>query len=402
MRCSIRTVVCLTALCAGALFPQLIPAQIEEVTPEKTEAPVAFIYVSNVVNPNVTYDKDNVYAFTAAANGKLTKVSGSPFNYNIFDMGVNGKYLFGAESDGTTIDSFLMESNGSIHRVESKNTRTYNPGGCGAPGEFKIDHSGSTLYNTIEDPDCFGTHIQFFKIKDSSGKLSYLGDTSELGTGIFEVDFLGNNDFAYSPQCTVFDHEEVGGTYGYQRHSGGELTELNLGVVGPQPPENGNSYCPTAFATDPTHHMAALLYDEDADGDVYGNPVIATYSADANGNLTTASTPKNMGVVTVTGMYGGSMRMSTSGQLLAVGGQSGLKIFHFDGDQQVKEYKTLLTYESVGQPFWDKNDHLYVVTGTHSGDGKLHVYTVTPTGFSAAPGSPYAIPNPNYMIVQTK
>jgi hypothetical protein len=402
---SIRLAICLSAaLSAGAASGQAQTSQVDEAAdgPAVT-APTAFVYVSNITNPSGPTYIDDVYAFTAAADGKLTPVAGSPFKDNIFNLAVNGKYLFGGNGNGN-IDSYLMETSGALKKVETINPTTYNPGGCGNPGDFRIDHTGGVLYNVSEDPDCFGTHFQYFKISDTTGKLDYTSDTAELGTSIYEIDFLGNNKFAYSPICTIYDHEEVGYTVGLARHSNGDLTEVNLGNLGPVTPEVGNSYCPITFSTDPSDHMAALLQDEDSDGDLYGLPVIATYTAGANGALTTSSTHKNMPVLeTATGAYEGfSMRMSPSGKYLAVGAINGLEIFHFSGTAQATKYKILLTGNTIGEVYWDNNNHLYALVSNSPGTGKLYVYTVTSTSVTEATGSPYSIPNPYSVIVQPK
>ena len=49
--------------------------------------------------------------------------------------------------------------------------------------------------------------------------------------------------------------------------------------------------------------------------------------------------------------------------------------------------------------FWDNNNHLYAISGAA---GKLYVFTVTPTSASQAPGSPYSITAPAYLIVQPR
>jgi hypothetical protein len=49
--------------------------------------------------------------------------------------------------------------------------------------------------------------------------------------------------------------------------------------------------------------------------------------------------------------------------------------------------------------FWDNNNHLYAISQT---EGKLFVFTITPTSFSQAPGSPYPIVNPQNITVLAK
>ena len=60
------------------------------------------------------------------------------------------------------------------------------------------------------------------------------------------------------------------------------------------------------------------------------------------------------------------MKMSPSGQLLAVAGQEGLQIFHFNGSNPVTHYTALLTKEPVNQMFWDNDNHLYAISNTRS------------------------------------
>ncbi|MGA2534994.1 MAG: hypothetical protein ABSF53_03190 [Terracidiphilus sp.] len=397
---STRLLFCLTiSLCAQVLFAQTSNDRTEDDATIQSTTPAALIYVSNITNPtDYEHFISNVYAYTAAANGELKPVPGSPFSDNVAVEGVNGKYLFAMEADNLTIDSYLMEANGAIEKVSSTNTETYNPGECGSPGQFKIDHSGTVLYNSTVDPDCNGTHFQFFKIASATGKLSYEGATSEDDPPAFEIDFLGNNEYAYAPICASTEFSTSAGIYGYKRPSNGELTNLNLNVNPPETPQKGNFYCPYTLSTDPTHNMAMLLEDEDASGDLYGQPVIGVFSADANGNLTTTSTYHNMPAV----KGGYFLRMSPSGKLLAATGTDGLEIFHFNGANPVTKYTTLLSGENLAQAAWDSNNHLYVVGGTANGKGKLWVYTVTPTSVVETPGSPYAIPNPYSVIIQTK
>jgi hypothetical protein len=380
---------------APASFAQSSPGTTDVSKPDSSAAPIAFVYVSNAKNPSSNNDTANVYAYTAASNGKLTPVAGSPLNDNVAGIAANGTYLFGA--NGTIINSYKMGSKGTLSKVESIDTATYNPQGCGATGEIKVDHAGSFLYNTSEDPDCNGSHFQFFGINKSTGKLSYIGDTAEEYTP-YTLTFLGNDKFAYSPDCQYIDHEAIPGNLGFKQHSDGSLTDVDLGTVGPKPRESENFYCTTVYAADPTDHIAALLSDQDVDGDVYGNQVIATYTVGSNGKLATTSTYKNMPAAPTAGQYGAPMSLAPSAKYLAVGGPGGLEVFHFNGSSPVTRYKTVFTNNQVDNVYWDKSNHLYALGGPE-GHGKLWVYTVTSSSITEAPGSPYSIPNPISIIV---
>jgi hypothetical protein len=91
--------------------------------------------------------------------------------------------------------------------------------------------------------------------------------------------------------------------------------------------------------------------------------------------------------------------MSPSGKLLAVGGPGGLQVFHFNGAKPITDYTGLLTTDSIDQLFWDNNNHLYAISRQF---GNLFVFTVTPLGYSQAPGSPHPIVANQNLIVLPK
>jgi hypothetical protein len=55
---------------------------------------------------------------------------------------------------------------------------------------------------------------------------------------------------------------------------------------------------------------------------------------------------------------------------------------------------------SIQSLYWDHSNHLYALTWSNTGNGKLYVFTVTTTGAWQAPGSPHTIPNPDSLIVR--
>lgn len=405
------TLIAATLMLAGPAFSQV---------DQKAAPPaVAHVYVASA---------NKIYAFSAAADGKLTSVPGSPFNDSLSWIAANSHYLFGTEADGATIASFSMASDGALKEVASINTTNFysgrdGGGGCSPyfPVQFRIDHSGENLYNAVDPEDGFcGSVFQSFRIDNSNGQLTYLGAANWILNGGPSIDFLGNNQYAYSPQCTYVDGNASYFIVGFKRLSSGELDGFNTGpytgAAGPLPsdPSGQGNYCPLAVAPDPTDHMAVLLRDvANADDAPMRQavsaeccneaPVIATYTAAANGQISTKSTYHNMPTAETAQyqMTESQMRMSPSGKLLAVGG-SGLEIFHFNGASPITKYKIELTGKPITQIYWDKNDHLYAIeyNGTSS-TGKLYVYTVTSSSVTEAPGSPYTIPSPGNMTIHT-
>ncbi len=89
------------------------------------------------------------------------------------------------------------------------------------------------------------------------------------------------------------------------------------------------------------------------------------------------------------GYFPTGMNMSPDGKLLAVMGD-GLDVFHFNGAAPITPYRKALTTDNVTWIHWDKANHLYAL----STNGKLYVFTVTPTSIAAAPGSPYTTSGP--------
>jgi hypothetical protein len=370
------------ALCAAAIG-QTGSAQSSDDSIDNSSSPAAYIYVSRPTH---------VDGFAAASNGKLTAVSGSPFaNIAISHMSVTKKFLFGAGDDSQTLFTYSIASNGSLKQVASLDAQAYNSSNCGGMGPITIDQTGSTLYNIVNN-DCDDL-IQAYKI-ESNGSLKYVGSTdSGIGTDLFVVGpltFLGSNNYAYQWGCGG-DSFPAGGLIQYKRQSNGILVAESYPTL-PSPENTNDIYCPEAIASDPSDHMAVAAMEYDEYFDQIPPSLLVDYTTSSNGTLTTKSTYKNM---PETGFdYVGTMSISPSGKLLAVGGQ-GFEIFHFNGSSQATKFSGVLQAGSSFQQFaWDKSNHLYALT-----ENALYVYTVTTTSIEQAPGSPYSIPEASSVIV---
>jgi hypothetical protein len=121
--------------------------------------------------------------------------------------------------------------------------------------------------------------------------------------------------------------------------------------------------------------------------------VLASYTADLQGNLTTLNTSDT--VAKLGFGYARAMSISPAGDLLAVGGDNGFQLFHFNGALPITHYSSVLQPNNQFKEFsWDKSNHLFAV----SADG-LRVYNITPLAYSEAPGSPIPIPGAASVIV---
>ena len=378
-------------LCTAAAL-----AQVRDETTNATEftsapvstTPAAWVYVSSTPAGSST---NQIEAFVAVPNGALTTMTGSPFKENVTNMAVNGKYLFGTNSNGNSIDAYWMEGNGALTYTASTNTAL--SGDCNPLGQLFLDHTGATLYDMeFRGSGCSNNTYVSFTVNKPTGGVKNIGNSTANNWIYLPASFIGNNVFAYTASCLG---DMYWGMWGFQRSSSGLLTEVSITAAPPKPP-TGYFYCPSFAAADPTNHVAFTMQPVNQLNFSPDKPAqLATYTVDAKGNLSTTSTPANMPQIAVLGVT--DLGMSPSGLLLAVGGAGGLQIFHFNGASPITHYTGLLTTAEVDQFFWDNQNHLYVVGRTSN---KLWVFTVTPTSYVQAPGSPYTINAPISIIVQ--
>jgi len=227
-----------------------------------------------------------------------------------------------------------------------------------------------------------------------NGKLRYLGINI---TGDFPGDnniahFTGNNVYAYTAvnsDCMYY------GIYGFRRQPNGMLTSGGSLSNYPTPSTDFRRFVPELVAADWANDLAMLMQPANPPGCVLLPPQLATYTVSSNGTISTKSKNSNMPATLVTDPY--DMKMSPTGKLLAVAGQQGLQIFHFNGANPITHDTGLLTTEPVNQIFWDNSNHLYAISQS---TGKLRVYTITPTSVQLVTGTPRLIDNPKYLIVQ--
>jgi len=371
------------AICASTVLAsaQVTSSSTESNSIQPPASPVAYVYVSSAP----TSSTRQINAYSAASNGALTPIAGSPFPYDVNYMVVNGAWLFGVANVDTDINSFSIASNGALTFKDTY--KVTNPGA--AVISVYLDHTGSTLY-----ADYYTTNNDYlsFSINQSSGRLTKIGDLAGGPPNNTPVSFIGNNVYAYSSSCYHFDQEIIG----VKRNTDGTLSYLNSTF--PFPAEkSGGFYCPWKAAADPTNHLAIAMEPLNSNWGQDGLWQLASYTAGATGNLTTKSTFSNMPTVLVGAVNDYSM--SPSGKYLAIGGTAGFQIFHFNGANPITKFTGLLTGNTIDQIFWDNANHVYAISLKA---GKLFVWTVTSTGATRAPASPHSIPNVQNLIVLPK
>ena len=375
----------LTVTCA--VSPPFAPAQ--------TSGPVAYIYVSS----NYSGSNNRVVGYAASANGQLTQISGSPWADNLSYLATSGTYLFGstniATDNGKNVFSYSVQSNGALKYVGATNIQDDgSENACNVAENPTLDHTGSYLYLYVENAGgCNGNSygaFQSFAINKSTGLLNYLGVTSTLPPANTQwLTVLADNQYAY-----------VEGYYsniaGLQKTSNGSLALLSspTAIVGSQGEPSGWGWDYGDVAADTTNHLAVdVCYS--SGGGAYGcspdtEDKIATFTINtSNGSQSTSSTFANMPVTDVHNVA--SLSMAPGGKLLAVGGSNGIQIFNFNPTGQASANTGLITTAPITAMYWDNSNHLYAISNA---DNALHVFTVTATSATEAPGSPYSIPRP--------
>jgi hypothetical protein len=354
-------------------------------------ATAAFVYVSGAGSGS----NAQISAFVADSSGRLTEISGSPFHADDGALAVNSAHLYGISNSATDIDAYAIGANGALTDRTTTNYQKYS-NGCGSAAWLFTDRTGANLYDMEFDGDCANNFYQSFNAKNANGSLTYLG-TVNGGAGSFNgiylpATFLGNNTFAYEAtnnSCMYY------GVQAFSRSSKGLLNESNATTKLPVPPPNYRIYIPTFAAADSSQHVAISLLAANPPGcDAGVNTQIASFTADASGNLTTTNTFATMPTSSISDVS--DLKISPTGNLIAVGGAEGLQLFHFNGASPVTSYTGLLTVNPVSQMFWDKQNHLYVISQKGN---LLHVFTITGAKYVEAPGSPYPIQQPAFLAV---
>jgi hypothetical protein len=303
-------------------------------------------------------------------------------------MALNGKWLFG--TDGTNIYSYSIASTGAIALADRYNAGTSG----GGPGNVFLDHTGTSLNIGYANLDGTGNNgYQAYGINQSTGAITYVNEVVGGPSYGSVLSYTSNDEYGYSSSCYHF----TPWIFGMQRNSDGSLTALSS--EGPLPTaQSGDFYCPFLASADNNSNLAVAVQPLTGDWGDAGPWQLATYSVNNDtGELTTSSTYRNMPKVLVGAVT--SYWMSPSSKFLAVGGNSGLQIFHFNGAKPITKFTGLLTTDQVDQMFWDNAGHLYAISRSAN---KLYVFKVTPSGVTQAPGSPYSITSPEFMIVLPK
>lgn len=378
------------SLCtAGACAPLTLAQVPTAVVSTASSGPVSTVYVAYTPKNS---NGNEIAEYSVAANGALTPLPGSPYSGNATSLAISGNYLFGPNRLEPYLETYAINSSGELHWVAEEDDQKISSD-CGGAGPVFLDHSGKTLYLTDIQGDCSNNYYESFAIDSSNGHLTYL-NSANGGSASFNGIYMAgtvtaDNQYVYSASpCGMYY-----GLWAFKRAANGSLTTIgNFQATMPSAP-SGAGYCPWPPAAGPSTSVAMpiQLYK---DGGVEGSPQIASFTEAGNGNLTTTNTAANMPTTSVT--YITAVSMPPAGNLVAVGGTGGLQVFHFNGANPPTKFTPLLTTDTITAAYWDNSNHLFALS---QASNKLYVFTVTPTGYSAAPGSPYTVVDAEALAV---
>jgi hypothetical protein len=371
--------------CLSALFAFVALSITPDSLAQSVSPTVSHLYLSSPTG---------IYGYNMAADGSLSPISGSPFHTNIFssyNLANDGTFLFAVRDNrpyfGQVINAFKIQPNGALKLTAQTNVSNFNSLYPAMINLF-LDKKGETLYGVA--PGSFDRVLLSFGINPANGILKYLGEVPYLpgpsatpGVYYFPPKFLGNDQYLYTGASETI--------YGWVRTSNGSLAKGPDTNVMPLAPPGYMPSTGLVAAADPANHVAFTFVFQDSSGNVYGPEQIGVYSADALGNLITTGTYLTMPADSLGAdgyFFTYDMKFSPSGKLLALSGQRGLQIFHFDGTA-VTLYTGVLFNTPVYEFRWDDYNHLVAF---EEDSNRLHVLNVTPTSVTEAPGSPYTMP----------
>lgn len=380
-----RTFFLFAGLAVLTADPALTQTASTQATSETTTAgPVAHVYVQTGSGVDLYY---------AASDGAVTLVKGSPFNIGAtWIEAARSSFLF--TFDANKVHTYALASSGAVGaQADEIDTRSYTGADCAGSADnsdtFRgvLDHTGQTLYvevlgyaeNAEGEMQAVCEAYQSYAVS-SSGKLTFIGAyvTSTGCCANNQLTISGNDKYAYTVNAepAIVD---------FARESNGALDHFNGTAQTPPAPSGGGKWAPQIVDADPSSHAAVLGSYVNASGGADTPRKLASYTVGSNGDLTTTNTYAELATPTVIPTV---MTMSPGGNFLAVGGSAengGLQIFHFNGASPITADSGVLGYAQAESVHWDNSNHVYALDVL----GRLSIYTVTSSGITQAPGSPY-------------
>jgi hypothetical protein len=230
----------------------------------------------------------------------------------------------------------------------------------------------SNARDEYQDLICYS--IQSYKINTTTGQLTYLGsgggDIGRLSGAPGGYTLTANNTFAYGIVDPGYGSPVL---TGLKRESVGAMQPWGFSETDAPPYDSSYGWLQFAVAADSANHLATVAMQEQGiPMGAYTQPFLASYTVDAQGNLSTTNAWQKMAKPFI---YPTRLNMSPSGKLLAVAGNvsgaatewspteySGLQVFHFNRAAPITKYSGVLTSDKIDFIHWDNANHLYALS----------------------------------------
>jgi hypothetical protein len=380
-----RRVVCFVAtlcLSAAVALPSTASA-----------APVAYAFISTA-NPN------NVSTLAVSANGSFTHVGTASSPTAVYHLSVTRQFLFGIDNV-SNIYTYSISSTGALKLVATTNAGSYVSGFSSAYAIplIQLDASGATLYTMVGTSQT-NWYLESFKI-ETNGGLQFLGTSYADPNTLSQIRFVQGGQFAMADGCYntaagasfVTDSDDVNDIVTYKHESNGFLTYVGTSNDTPAA-QSPYEYCAGLNASDSANHLAVGfdIFNPPGD-DIEPGMALGTYTVNTSGTPSTTSNYETMPVTSGYAPY--AMSIDPTGKILAVGGQGGFQLYHFNGANPITTYSGVIkTYDLIRTIAWDKSSHMYLLT-----DHSVDIYNISTTSYTEL--KPWEFTAPYSMIVLT-
>ncbi len=369
-----------------------------------------FVYVSTKSAVGEPYQ---VNAFFAASDGSLAPVPESPMTLpGTPDIGT-GSLVFG--DDGYKIYSFLLHSDGCLS-VENSLIAGQEDNGLPliGPRTLFLDPQDENLYSFNYDPPGDDSYFASYSFNASNGQLTPVNQTpNSMAYDGGVLAFASNDRFAITADGSIRGGVLISE---FQRSGNGALTPFGSGPFPIAP--SGEFYDVTGAAADGSGHFILAVQQHPTGQGLYneanGPWQLAVYTIDGAGNLTTTSTWRNMVTPDIPDDSQDSyirLSFSPDNRYFALSSYMAFEVFSWDAAGETLtpiatisntegscQFPPAATDGCTGSGFlnvaWDSDDHLYATLGQ-----QLLVYSVTGSGITPAPGSPYTFQSPIRVTV---
>lgn len=358
-----------------------------------------FVYVGTSSQSGSTMS-----GFSVAQNGSAQPVPGSPFTVNASQSTVAAPgFLFA--TNGQAIDTYAVAASGAINQTSSANGLVGAPAGMSVD-VLALDRTDQSLYASIVCSSCNNFYSGWSV--NQSGQLSYESNGSPLGTlsavwGFAQLSFAPDDHYIFT--ATVCSKD--GAVAGFARAQNGSLTSYNPAANPPllETPGGGVG-CSVDTAASSAGYLAVLWTGSYCCE--YPGLAVATYNFNSDGTLNLVPGPASLTALTTE--Y--SMAFDPTGRYLAIAGSVGqnnsegaIQIYRLGATGSLMaagplfELPAATSFDSVK---WDGAGHLYAITSSQncgSGGCGLYIFDWNGSSLSVAPGSPYALSQPNSLAV---